>query len=1006
MTRQRISLDGPWEFFPDPERRLGRQTLARDGAPRPILVPGPWQAQFDDLRDYSGVAWYRRTFDAPSFEFSVLSSEFEDGPDQLKTQNSKLKTYVVHFGAVDYHATVWLNGRRLGEHEGGYLPFELDASAALRHDGPNELIVRVVDPSDDTTMFPEFPFAEIPHGKQSWYGPIGGIWQSVYLEARPATFIDRLQVTPDVPAEQARVDVLLSRPAERPLALELTVVDPRGERTAHRHTIESGQQRREARIPIPGPLLWDTRSPQLYRLEATLTDDSTNDQRPTTNEQAGRQAGGEASADVDSSFLLHPASFILDALATTFGMRTIATSPDGHLMLNGRTLYLRGALDQDYYPGMIYTPFGDAELDEQFAKAKHMGLNCLRTHIKIADPRYYDAADRAGMLIWTELPNWENLTVDARRRARDTLQGMVERDWNHPSIIIWTIINEGWGVELAVNADHRAWLAETYAYLKALDPHRLVVGNSPCLSNFHVVTDIEDFHNYYAIPDHYRKWCDWVQTFASRPSWTFAHSYENIDSWRAYLRDPWNPTPRTAAPEVVRRGNEPMVVSEFGNWGLPDVAGLRACYGGQEPWWFETGIEWGDGVVYPHGIEQRFKAFHLDKIFPTFADLAAASQRMQFTALKYEIEQMRRHASIVGYIITEFTDVHWECNGLLDMCRNPKAFYDVIGQINGADAIVPDWERVVFWEGERCEVRLAFSHFSGMDLRGSRLEWQLDLWPEVGGTFEDLRFQPTQVTSIGTVIFQAPAVEQSVRARLELRLIDAAGQQVTCNHHELYIFPRRLAAPATAHDGVPIQVCAPDSPALAATLREIGYQLTDDVRGADLAVVEVMTDEMRWRVQNGARVLWMADKPDSQQTFLGALGIAQRKGRSWQGDWASNFNWIRQDRIFKDIPTGGMVDFAFADLIPDQVIVGLSPRDYAADVHSGLFVGWLHHTVALVAERHFGSGRLLVSTFHLGEQLQDSPVARIMLSDMLAYLVRPVTKGEPTYVEAPVMPDI
>jgi hypothetical protein len=172
--------------------------------------------------------------------------------------------------------------------------------------------------------------------------------------------------------------------------------------------------------------------------------------------------------------------------------------------------------------------------------------------------------------------------------------------------------------------------------------------------------------------------------------------------------------------------------------------------------------EWGDGVVYPHGIEQRFKAFHLDKVFPTLSDLSAASQRMQFTALKYQIEQMRRHPSIVGYVITEFTDVHWESNGLLDMCRNPKTYFDVIGQVNNADAIVPtDWERIAFWEGERCEVRLALSHFSSSDLRGCRLEWNLDVWPEVHGSFNP-RYSP----SGRRIMFQRfDSVFSNVRAR-------------------------------------------------------------------------------------------------------------------------------------------------------------------------------------------------------------------------------------------------
>jgi hypothetical protein len=932
VNRQRITLDGEWQFFPDPNQTLTLETLG-DHEPRTIRVPGPWQAQFDDLRDYSGLAWYRRTF-----EVADPAGQADGG--------EPARRHLLHFGAVDYFATVWVNGEVVGEHEGGYLPFELDVTPQIRP-GANELVVQVIDPGNDADFLPEFTFAEIPHGKQSWYGPIGGIWQSVALETRAATHITRLRITPDVPAEQVSVDVLLNRPTERPLGVWLNVTDPKGQVRRHRFVVPSGQSELGVVLPIPEPTLWDTTDPNLYELQASLLDGS--DDRAST----------------------------LDLLSSRFGMRTIGTSPSGHLLLNGRVLYVRGALDQDYYPALVYTPFSDAELDAQFAKAKHMGLNLLRTHIKITDPRYYDAADRAGILIWTELPNWQDLTEKAKRRAKETMVGMVERDWNHPSIIIWTIVNENWGVDLAVNAGHRAWLADMYTELKELDPHRLVVGNSPCFTNFHVVTDIEDFHNYYAMPDHYRKWKDWVQTFASRPPWTFAHVYESIESWRQYIKDPWNPLPRQQAPEVRRRGSEPMVVSEFGNWGLPDVTKLKECYGG-EPWWFETGIEWGDGVVYPHGIEQRFKAFHLDKVFPTLSDLSAASQRMQFTALKYQIEQMRRHPSIVGYVITEFTDVHWESNGLLDMCRNPKTYYDVIGQINSADVIVPtDWERIAFWEGERCEVKLALSHFSSADLRNSRLEWQLDLWPELRGTFEGIRPERAQLTNLGTIVFEVPPVEKAVRARLEMRLLNGSGEQVTRNHHELYFFPRLETS------GRPLKLAAPGLPRLAARLSAMGYELTDDL-SADLVIVETMTDDLRWYTQNGGKVLWLAETPESQQTHMGAISIAQRQGRSWQGDWASSMSWIRQDKIFSGIPCGGTVDFAFADLTPETVIVGLNPRDFAANVHSGLFVGWAHHIVALVAERPIDRGRLMICTYRLREHLGNHPVASIMMHDMIA----------------------
>ena len=934
--RKQTPLDGRWDFYPDPARSLRHDSL--DAVPaRQILVPGPWQAQFDDLRQYVGVAWYRRHF---LVEMTSLP------PDPV---------FILHFGAVDYHAMVWVNGTFVGEHEGGYLPFDLEIGDGVLVNGSNEVVVRALDPGDDMEETPEYAFAEIPHGKQSWYGPIGGIWQSAWLEVRHSVHLTRLRLTPDVPGAQVRVEISFSRAPAAGSILLLTLLDPNGEREVH--TFETDGATMDVTLPVPDPMLWDTDSPHLYAVEASLA--------------AGR--------DVPVA---------LDRTSATFGMRSIATSPTGHLLLNGRILYLRGALDQDYYPELIYTPFSDAELDSQFAKARHMGLNCLRTHIKITDPRYYDAADRAGLLIWTELPNWQDLTEAAKERAEKTLFGMVERDWNHPSIIIWTIANENWGLDLAVNAGHRAWLADVYTRLKQLDPHRLAVGNSPCFTNFHVVTDIEDFHNYYAIPDHYKAWKDWVQTFASRPPWTFAHVYESISAWREYVRDPWNPAPRTPAAEIRRRGSEPMVVSEFGNWGLPDVAQLKSCYNGVEPWWFETGIEWGDGVVYPHGIEQRYRAYHLDKTFPTLADLSAASQRMQFTALKYQIEQMRRHPSIVGYIITEFTDVHWESNGLLDMCRNPKAYFDVIRDINGADAIIPvDWERVAFWAGERCEVRLALSHFSPHDLRECRIEWELDAFPEIRGAFAGFSAQRAQLTSIGTAVFEVPAVDKSLRVRLQMRLVDASGAAVARNHHEMYFFPRLEARPRQ-------RIAVPGLPRLGARLSDMGYEISEALDDADLVVVEHMTDEMRWFAQNGGRVLWLAETSESHQSHLGNFGIAQRHGRSWQGDWASSMSWLRQDRIFRDIPTGGTVDFAFADLTPEAVIVGLSPRDFSANVHAGLFVGWVHHVVALVAERPVDRGRLLACTFRLRDHLGTHPVATVMMRDMIERVARPLAAAE------------
>jgi hypothetical protein len=854
------------------------------------------------------VGWYQRTFKLTS---KVIGKD---------------RAIVLRFGAADYFADVWVNGKKAGSHEGGYLPFELDVTRLVRP-GNNTLTVRVDDSLDS--------FAEIPHGKQSWYGPISGLWQSVTLESRPRKHITALKITPQ--DDHVRVAVALSRKPSSRDRLRFDVFDPEGKQVATHQT-----QALDVVLHVPAPqLLWDIDTPNLYTLRATLFD--------TTNTN-------------DTT----------DTLSDTFGFRTIEAR-DGKLWLNGRPIYLRGALDQDYYPDGIYTPPSQDYIEHQFRLAKEMGLNCLRIHIKIGDPRYYQAADRAGLLVWTEMPNWQLLTEDTKRRARETFIGMVERDWNRPSIVIRSIINEAWGID-QFNPEHRRWMADEYDWLKAYDPTRLVVDNSACHSNFHVVSDIDDMHAYYSIPDHYRQWQAWVADLAKRPVWTYAPQLKDEAARAQFLKDQWHADWATPAAEVRRTGQEPILVSEFGNWGLPDIEKLKAYYGG-EPWWFETGLEHGGGEVYPHGVEQRFELYGLDCVFGSLGKLAEASQRQQMAALKYEIEQMRLHPAIAGYVITEFTDLHWECNGLLDMLRNPKVYHREIGQINADDVIVPQWERVAFYASERVEIKLAISHYSQHNLTGSRLEWALSGFRAVRGVITGLSPTVFTVSDAGTIIFNAPSVNRETRARLELRLVTSDGHVAVRNYLDLYIFPR-VAAPK-------VRVCAVEH---ADALRSLDYAVVDDVSQADIAVVSTMTEQWRDYVLGGGRVLWLAESDEAQQTWFKDVCVLSRDQAGLRGDWASNFNWIRHDAIFTDIPTDNLVDFAFADLTPEHVILGVHPFHWPRDVHAGIFVGWIHKNAALVAERCEGHGRMIVCTFRLRDHLATHPVAAAMLRDMLLRL--------------------
>lgn len=881
-TEQRLSLDGAWDFQIDPSD--GDDILSIK-AWRTAHVPMPWQAQFDDLRQSSGTAWYRRRFD--------FAGDLNG------------KAAILHFGAVDYHAIVWLNGRRVGEHEGGYLPFDFDVTALLQP-GENVLVVRVTDPNDDRRRFPDAPFSEVPHGKQSWYGPIGGVWQSVTLTVLPAVHIKTVKLTP-IPAENA-IDVAATLNAALPedAMLTATVLDPDGQIVAATTLAADGRGRTELSSPARW---WSPDDPALYTVITTLTQHAAT-QHETRN---------------------------------TCGFRTVEAR-HGRIYLNGQPIYLRGVLDQGYYPETIYTPPSLEFLEDQARKAKALGLNCLRIHIKIEDPRYYEVADRLGLLVWTEIPNWVLLTDAADRRIKETFRGMVERDWNHPSIIIWTLVNENWGTDLARNPEHRRWLADFYHEAKEIDPTRLIVDNSACQGNFHVAGDIEDYHPYRAIPDHADSWDAWVDEFASRQSsWIWAADYQH-----------------------ERRPDLPLLVSEFGNWGLPDPAEIQEK--NAEPWWFETGHEWGDGIVYPHAMPQRFVDHGLDAVFGALPAFTRAAQAHMARSLHYELTSMRLAPAVAGYIITEFTDVHWECNGLLTMQRGVKHGLDTIFTPLNQDNVVA--LRPQRWSGKPGDAVTVELRTFGVD--GERAEgviaWragdahgQLDA---PGGAISAPLSAPGMVT-------------------LEANWLAADGAIIASNQVELVCIAEPQLSGALA---------VLDDPALAATLRTLGYTVSETMPndGSTLLVARRYTKPIETAVQQGARLLLLAGEPvqgGEDSVRLPAGAVIAREGTPWQGDWATAFSWIRKQGAFATLPGSPLLEMEYAAVMPDYVLVGLPVWAYRTHSWAGLALGWIHKPVSLLAEMPYGKGKVAITTFKLNAQtLAEDAVAQAIWQGVLKLL--------------------
>ena len=887
--RERISLDGTWDFRPDPSGASGIS-----GEARSIAVPGAWQAQFADLRWVSGRATYRRSFAVPSAWAG--------------------RAVRLCFGAVDYLCEVLVNDRPAGAHEGGYLPFWFDVTALLRCGEANEVTVVVTDvgPGDSESV----SFDEIPHGKQSWYGPLGGIWQSVFLEATAEAFVERALIRPDLASGTVAVDVRLACPAEASDVLYSRAISPAGTQTWSEGPVElePGTTIAQLELQIRDLEAWSPRTPAIYGLDIAL----------------GRN--GE----------------LLDQWSDHFGFRSIETR-DGALLLNGEPLYLLGALDQDYYLETICTPPSTHLLRQQVVFAKELGLNCLRCHIKVPDPRYLRATDELGMLVWAELPNWNLLTEATRERARATFEGMVYRDFNHPSIIIWTIANESWGLDLT-DEPQRGWLEETYMWAKQLDPTRLVVDNSACPPNFHVRSDLNDFHLYRTFPDHARSWRAWTKAWVADPSSTYSpHG------------------------DAHRSTEEPLILSEFGNWGLPDVFELRDEQGA-DPWWFQTGAERGDGVALPEGVLERFESWGLSEVFCSWQDFVVHSQEHQFDALRESIWDLRSHREIAGYVITEFTDVHWEANGLLDMARNPKSYHHRFSQINAEDIVVLKPRHRRYRASETVEVEVLVSHYSERDLGDFSVTWRLG-GTELQGTLSGAAGRG-DVSQAGSCSFEAPAVTRPGPLQLKAVLRDGGGRFVAQTGLELLLYPAHRE-PRTLQVWTSV-----GAQALAAR----GWQMTSELAASNVAISAHWDSELAAYVSSGGRAVILARDEDALPRGSN-LSVQARAGSRWEGDWAQGMGFLRPE-LHEALGSGPRMSSLFEGVTADHVVTGYTPATHS-DILGGYYLGWLRDMTATVGTFRLSSGQGLVCTLRVLDGYGRDPLATALLDRLIELAAAP-----------------
>ncbi|WP_276500256.1 glycoside hydrolase family 2 protein [Terrimonas pollutisoli] len=436
------NLNGLWQYaiLPKDQQSIPANTQGS------ILVPFAVESALSGVGKTVGkdsILWYKKTVNVPA---------------------AKNKNVLLHFGAVDWQCTVFVNGKEVGSHQGGYDPFSFDITNALKKGTKQDIAIRVWDPSDDGPQ-PRGKQIKNPHG--IWYTPVTGIWQTVWLESVPKTYIAETKQTPDLDKKQVLVNARIEnlQPGDQVI---VTAWD--GETKVAEQSVSGNS---ESSLTIANPKLWSTENPFLY----------------------------------DLKYIVQRKGKTIDEVKSYFAMRKISMKPDSkgiqRMLLNEKFVFQYGPLDQGWWPDGLYTAPTDEALKFDIEKTKEMGFNMIRKHVKVEPARWYYYCDVLGMLVWQDMPSgdlgnrWESRPgIYGRATDKDRTQeseSIFRTEWkeimqdlhNFPSIIVWVPFNEAWG---------QFKTREIVEWTMQKDPSRLV--NTASGGNFEDVGHIIDLHNY------------------------------------------------------------------------------------------------------------------------------------------------------------------------------------------------------------------------------------------------------------------------------------------------------------------------------------------------------------------------------------------------------------------------------------------------------------------------------------------------------------------------------
>jgi len=432
--RVRLDLDGTWQFRTDPQSVGVREEWHSPGVPFPqqVQVPGSWQAQGIGEPDgilrhnYSGPAWYRRQVNIPaSWQGKVIR---------------------LRLGGALRVTTVYVNGRRVGEHDGFSTPFDFDISAFVHPGTENTIAIRIVNPAGDVRASPDVQVSSQPTGMMNYIGSWGGIYGNLVLEAAPASSLGEIVVTPEIAQERALFAVSLSGAPLDAASVEIAAGDYHVTKTLPAGNIREFQ----IVLPMPGVHLWSPDSPFLYTATIRLV-------------QNGRE---------------------IDRVQQRFGMREITTR-GRVLLLNGKPLYLRGYGDDNVEVLTGVPPASKQAMLDRVKLARSFGFNAVRFHSMVPSEPFFEAADEAGLLVMAELPAAYTMHfLPHREYLKSELESTLRAYRNHPSFLSLAFGNEfnlNWLKSPEEKKEFQSTVDDFYRFAKSIDPHRLILSNDGLL---------------------------------------------------------------------------------------------------------------------------------------------------------------------------------------------------------------------------------------------------------------------------------------------------------------------------------------------------------------------------------------------------------------------------------------------------------------------------------------------------------------------------------------------